>query len=160
MAASDRVLPDLLDRLTSDGTVAGHDSRSSAPVSLRQYQQSVLRDLGWLLNARSTLPEDVAVEFPEIARSVLNFGTRDFCGIAVSSVDLIEVEHELMDAIQCFEPRIIRGSLSVKAVPPSEPAGLNVVAFEIRGEVWAVPFPEQVFIRTELDLETGQYELK
>jgi type VI secretion system protein ImpF len=65
-----------------------------------------------------------------------------------------------MEAIQCFEPRIIRGSLSVKAVPPSEPAGLNVVAFEIRGEVWAVPFPEQVFIRAELDLETGQYELK
>jgi type VI secretion system protein ImpF len=80
--------------------------------------------------------------------------------MAVSSVDIMEVERELMEAIQYFEPRVIRLTLSVKAVPPSGPAGLNVVAFEIRAEVWAVPFPEQVFIRTELDLETGQYELR
>jgi|ERR1700730_11864769 type VI secretion system protein ImpF len=160
MASSDRVLPGLLDRLTSGKASPGQESRSYAQASLRHYQQSVLRDLRWLLNARSSLSEDITADFPEIARSVLNFGTRDFSGMAVSSIDTMEVERELVEAIQYFEPRIIKGTLSVKTAPANGSAGQNVVAFEIRAEIWATPFPEQIFIRTELDLETGQYRLE
>ena len=159
MALSDRVSPSLLDRLTSGLPSPGLESRSYAQASLRHYQQSVLRDLRWLLNARSSLSDDITADFPEVARSVLNFGTRDFSGMAVSSVDIMQVEKQLTEAIQYFEPRIIKGTLSVKTAPASGSSGQNVVAFEIRAEVWATPFPEQVFIRTELDLETGQYHI-
>ena len=157
MPSHDRILPGLLDRLTADPSqdVMGHSA-----AALRKYQESVLRDLRWLLNAKATLADGEAEEFPAVASSVLNYGTRDFCGVCASSVNVGEVERELVEAIQNFEPRIIRRTLTVKAVPPPEKSGLHTVAFEIRAEVWATPFPEQVFIRTELDLETGQYELK
>ena len=157
MAVPDRVLPCLLDRL-----IAGTDpaTRQSSAATLRQYQQSVLRDLSWLLNANATLDEDEATGFPEVSRSVLNYGTRDFCGVTASSINISEVEQELSEAIRLFEPRIIPSTLVVTSVPPAEHSPLNLVTFELRAEVWAVPFPEQVFIRTELDLETGQYQLK
>ncbi len=152
----DYILPCLLDRITAG---AGEGTRSAA-ATLRNYQQSVLRDLHWLLNARSGLDADIAAEFPEVNRSTLNYGTRDFCGVSASSVNVGEVERELGEAIRLFEPRIIPSSLSIKAVASKDKTSLNLVAFEIRAEVWAVPFPEQVFIRTELDLETGQYSLR
>ena len=50
-----------------------------------------------------------------------------------------------------FEPRILRNSLSVKAIMER-----NAVDFEIQGEIWANPIPEQLFIKTKIDLETGQ----
>ncbi|HEY5811409.1 MAG TPA: type VI secretion system baseplate subunit TssE [Terrimicrobiaceae bacterium] len=159
MTTSEQILPGLLDRLSNDSSY-GTEGRSFSATTIRQYHQSVIRDLHWLLNARSTLSEEAKSEFPEVARSVLNFGTRDFSGMAVSSVDSREIERELLEAVQHFEPRILRRTLSVKAVSPSERGGLNVVAFEIRAEVWAVPFPEQVYIRTLLDLETGQYQVQ
>jgi len=159
MPANERILPGLLDRLTAAAPQA-QGARSSAAATLKNYQQSVMRDLGWLLNAKAGLDEDVAKDFPEVGRSVLNFGTRDFCGVTASSVNVGEVERELKEAIQLYEPRIISSTLSVKVVPSREKSGVNLLSFEIRAEVWAVPFPEQVFIRTELDLETGQYLIR
>jgi type VI secretion system protein ImpF len=31
----------------------------------------------------------------------------------------------------------------------------NVIDFEIRGELWANPVPEQLFVKTNIDIETG-----
>ena len=33
------------------------------------------------------------------------------------------------------------------------------IRFEIRGDLWTQPIPESLFIKTEIDLETGQCEL-
>src|SRR4051812_42436162 len=112
MPSNDRVLPCLLDRLTAG---KGTGETGTHPMgTMRNYQQSVLRDLHWLLNANCTLPEDEAEDFPEVANSVVNFGTRDFCGVCASSLNIREVERELIEIIQNFEPRIIRRTLSVK----------------------------------------------
>jgi type VI secretion system protein ImpF len=35
----------------------------------------------------------------------------------------------------------------------------NVVSFELYGELWANPIPEKLFIKTKIDLETGQCNL-
>ena len=33
----------------------------------------------------------------------------------------------------------------------------NGIGIEIRGDLWAYPVPEQLLIRTEIDLDTGKY---
>ena len=35
----------------------------------------------------------------------------------------------------------------------------NLLQFELRGELWSMPFPIELLIRSELDLETGQMTL-
>jgi type VI secretion system protein ImpF len=152
----ERIQPCLLDRLTDENPEAVKESRNERVISVKRYREGVLRDLIWLLNAKAHTDRDGLDEFPEAARSVLNFGTRDLCGLISSSLDLRTMEQEIAEAMRRLEPRINPGSLAVTAVSGSQKFA-NGIAVEIRGDLWAYPVPEQLYIRTEIDLDTGKY---
>lgn len=152
----ERIQPCLLDRLTDENPEALKESRNERVISVKRYREGVLRDLIWLLNAKAHTERDGLDEFPEAARSVLNFGTRDLCGLISSSLDLGTLEQEIADAMRRLEPRINPGSLVVTAVSGSQKFA-NGIAIEIRGDLWAYPVPEQLYVRTEIDLDTGKY---
>ena len=152
----ERIQPCLLDRLTDENPEAVKESRNERVISVKRYREGVLRDLIWLLNAKAHTDRDGLDEFPEVARSVLNFGTRDLCGLISSSLDLGTLEQEIAEAMRRLEPRINPGSLAVTAVSGSQKFA-NGIAVEIRGDLWAYPVPEQLYIRTEIDLDTGKY---
>jgi type VI secretion system protein ImpF len=152
----ERIQPCLLDRLTDENPEAVKESRNERVISVKRYREGVLRDLIWLLNAKAHTDRDGLDEFPEAARSVLNFGTRDLCGLISSSLDLRTLEEEIADAMRRLEPRINPGSLVVTAVSGSQKFA-NGIAIEIRGDLWAYPVPEQLYVRTEIDLDTGKY---
>ena len=152
----ERIQPCLLDRLTDENPEAVKESRNERVISVKRYREGVLRDLIWLLNAKAHTERDGLDEFPEVARSVLNFGTRDLCGLISSSLDLGTLEQEIAEAMRRLEPRINPGSLAVTAVSGSQKFA-NGIAIEIRGDLWAYPVPEQLYIRTEIDLDTGKY---
>ncbi|KPK76879.1 MAG: type VI secretion system lysozyme [Phycisphaerae bacterium SM23_30] len=155
-----RLQPCLLDRLTDDKPEAQQESREQRVISMRRYRNGVLRDLEWLLNSGSyTLVEDLD-EFAEVVKSVLNYGVPDLCGLTFSGISIPELERALLEAIQFFEPRILPQSLSVHVMADSQAAVGNAVDFEIKGELWAEPMPDQIFVRTEIDLETGHWELE
>ena len=154
----ERIQPCLLDRLTDENPDAVKESRNERVISVKRYREGVLRDLIWLLNAKAHTDRDGLDEFPEVARSVLNFGTRDLCGLISSSLDLGTLGEEIAEAMRRLEPRINPGSLVVTAVSGSQKFA-NGIAIEIRGDLWAYPVPEQLYIRTEIDLDTGKYTL-
>ncbi len=150
----EKLQPCLLDRLTDDEPGNREESRNQRVISLQRYRRGVLRDLEWLFNSSAHLPGEGGErwkleDYPEAYRSVLNYGTRQLSGLLAP--DMPDLEAELARAIQFFEPRILPHSLVVKAVQERQ-----TIAFEIRGEIWANPMPEQLFIKTRLDLETGQ----
>jgi type VI secretion system protein ImpF len=150
----EKLQPCLLDRLTDDEPKTQQESRNQRIISLSRYRRGVLRDMEWLLNASAHIPEEGGeglrlADFPEARRSVLNFGARQLCGLIAP--DMARLEVELSEAIQLFEPRILKNTLTIKATMER-----NVIALDIRGELWATPIPEQLFIRTRIDTETGQ----
>jgi type VI secretion system protein ImpF len=150
----EKLQPCLLDRLTDDDPGNREESRSQRVVSVQRYRRGVLRDMEWLFNASAHLPNEGGGrfqlrDFPESCRSTINYGTRQLCGLLAPNME--DLESELAAAIQFFEPRILPRSLEVKAFLERQ-----TIAFEIRGEIWANPIPEQLFIRTKIDLETGQ----
>src|SRR5215210_6174674 len=120
---SEKLQPCLLDRLTDEAPESQKESRTARVMSPKQYRGAVLRDLQWLLNANAHLPEEELLEFSEIVRSVLNFGTRDLSGLIASSLELIDLERALTAAIECFEPRIIKNTLKVKGIRDSQKVG-------------------------------------
>lgn len=152
----ERILPCLLDRLTDESPDSRLESRLDRVISVQRYRTGVLRDLAWLLNAKAHLDDEEFSQLDEVKRSVLNYGIRDLCGQETTSLDPVELERDLIAAIQCFEPRIIPETLEVKALDAADRTGPNMLAFEIRGQLWAKPLPEQLYIKTEIDLETGQ----
>ena len=150
----ERIQPCLLDRLTDDDPANSQESRLQRVVPLQRYHRGVLRDLSWLFNCSAHLPEEGKGKFhiddyPEAAQSVINYGTRHLCGLAAP--DMKELERQLTEAVLLFEPRILRQTLSVKATIER-----HLISFEIRGDLWANPVPERLFINTKIDLETGQ----
>jgi len=155
----EKIQPCLVERLTDDDPHSTEEGRASRVVSLQRYKEAVLRDLSWLLNTKKPRAEDGLEALPEVAESVLNYGITDLCGVTTSAIRVAELERALEHALKVFEPRIIRHSLKVRAVEAGDGSAPGSLSFEISGQLWAQPIPEHLFIRTRMDLETGQVEV-
>ena len=154
---AEKRLPCLLDRLIDEAPSQRAEPAIRRTILLQEYRHSVLRDLRWLLNSPRHLPSEALYDYPEVTRSVLNYGTRDLAGMTSSSLDSLKIEGDLRDAILEFEPRIIPESLHVRLVQGSADEGK--IAFEINGQLWAFPHAERVLFRTEMDLESGACDI-
>jgi type VI secretion system protein ImpF len=157
-----RVQPCLFDRLIDLKPDENVESRAERVLSLSRYREGVLRDIQWLLNSSAHLEEEGLDDFPQVSHSVFNFGKRDISGLTASSFDPLALEEEITRAIRLFEPRIDPASVKVRSVAAPEaskrarhPGAYNCLTFEITGELWAHPAPEEFFLRTSLDVETG-----
>lgn len=154
LAARERLQPSLLDRLTDDEPNNTDEPRERRVLSLRTLREGVLRDLAWLLNSTNLLSVIEAAKLPHIASSVLNYGIPDLSGNSVSNLNVSQLERGIRQAIWDFEPRLIRSTVSVKALHGVGTV-LNKVTFEIEADLWAQPYPERLYLKTELDLERG-----
>jgi len=156
----ERLQPSLLDRLTDLNPSDIKESSSQQSMSQSQFKTAVIRDLGWLLNSVAL---DVCLDlekYPEVRRSVLNFGLPDMSGHTSSNVDVRMMESSIKNAIYLFEPRIIRSSLKVRIRSNPDEMSHNSLIFEIAGAVFGQPSPFQVVLKSELDLECGEVQLK
>jgi len=157
--SQDQLQPALLDRLTDDEPGKKLEPRLERVISKRRLREAVLRDLAWLFNTTRLDPNMDAVALPHARRSVINSGLPALSGQTASSIEVPDLERAIRQAILDFEPRILPGSLRVRAL---ETAGLdhhNVIGVEISGQLWAQPLPLELLVRTEIDLETGQVEV-
>lgn len=185
LTAPELLQPCLLDRLTDDEPAKTQESRRERVVSYKRYREGVLRDLEWLLNTEGFLrPQSISYlrqsqrerfgqdeeegvvdlrDYPEAYRSVINYGLKQFWGLSEREKD--RLQDELTDALQMFEPRLLPGSLKIELLNPHEQSGSkenrhlldsHLVTLVIAGELWANPLPEQLNVKTTVDLEVGQ----
>jgi type VI secretion system protein ImpF len=163
MAAVDvrnRLQPALLDRLTDDHPGDRVEAEDHRVMSKAQLRQAVLRDLGALFNAVQPLGRS-ADPYPLLADSVLNYGLPPLSGQLASKLDIGTLEAVIREAIVRFEPRILADTLEVRALEATSALDThNVVEFEIRGHLWSQPVPLEILLRTQLDLEAGQVEVR
>ena len=156
----DRLQPALLDRLCDDEPEKRQETLQFSVISKGRLKRTVLRDINWLLNTTAHHTDNQLDDHPEVKRSVINFGIPVLSGKNFSSVDWIELERGIQEAIAFFEPRILPDTLKVTMIRPTDSLGHhNLLQFELRGELWSIPFPVELLIRSELDLETGQVML-
>ncbi len=158
LTTRERLQPSLLDRLTDDAPgKKGEESRQQRVLSLRRLRDCVIRDLTWLLNSGSLSTVEDLSDYPLVESSVLNYGMPELSGVTVSGLNKHEVERLVRQAIMRFEPRILPNTVKVRAVVSGQTAERNALTFEIAGELWAEPMPERLFLKTQVDLETGSY---
>jgi len=157
LAPRERLQPSLLDRLSDDEPGSAVESRERRVLSLRTLREGVLRDLAWLLNSTNLLSVLDAGKLPHVANSVVNYGVPDISGIPVSGLNLNQLERGIRQAIWDFEPRLIRAS--VKVAQAAAEVGYNKMIFEIEADLWAQPYPERLYLKTELDLDRASVVL-
>lgn len=152
-----RVFPCLLDRLKAE---PGAGTGKSASASLSEYRESVQRDLSWLMNSACKPPDSPIYDYGEAETSVVNYGVRSAVGALASHARELEIERWVADAIRRFEPRLDQVTVDLVLVDDDSERNRHRVALEIRGRLWARPAPESLYIRTELDLESGSCTLE
>jgi type VI secretion system protein ImpF len=158
--ARNRLQPALLDRLTDDNRGDHVEAEDHRVMSKAQLRQAVLRDLGALFNAVQPLGA-AADGHPIVSDSVLNFGLPPLSGQLASKLDVGVVEAAIRQAIVRFEPRILPETLQVRALEATTVLDThNVIEFEIRGHLWSQPVPLEILLRTQLDLEAGQVQVR
>jgi len=155
LSQRERLQPSLLDRLTDDEPERKEESRERRVLSLQKLREGVVRDLSWLLNTPHLAASVDLSEVPEVEKSTLNYGMPDFTGQTASTVDLATVEKLIRQAIVQFEPRILADSVRVRARANQDQLNHNAITFDVEGELWALPLPVRLYLRTDVDLEVG-----
>lgn len=159
LTPQERLQPSLLDRLTDDEPEQRQEARDKRILGLRQLRESVRRDLAWLFNTVHLATVQALDNYPEVERSVLNYGVPELSGLTVSNIPKIDLERQIRQAIILFEPRILTDTLEVHLFVDEEEMSHQALAFEISGDLWARPLPEQLYLKTEIDLELGDVKV-
>jgi len=158
-AISERLQPSLLDRLTDSEPQAKSESRDDRVIDLRELRLIIERDLSWLLNTNNNASLIDAERFPNVHESVLNYGLREVAGDYSTLDRAEEIRKSILRAIERFEPRIHKGSVDV-ALCAGEKNQETVISFDIRADMWAQPLPLELYLRSEVDVTTGELKLE
>ncbi len=140
--------------------------RRGVVVSGRVLREAVRRDIEALFNCErfecSPMLSDMEKEhrrddppglegFPEVRRSVVNYGVPSFSGRSSRDFDRDELAREIRTILGRFEPRLEKGTTVVK-VTLADKAGVRI---EIDGVLIMTPTPERLRLRTTINLENG-----
>ena len=155
LTTQERLQPSLLDRLTDDEPGKHDESRDKRVITANRLRECVTRDIAWLLNCVNLGADEALADYPEVARSVLNFGIPDLTGTALAGVDAATLQRQLRAALLAFEPRLTASTLRVTVNTDSTRMDRQSLVFNIESDMWAQPIPLRLYLKTEVDLETG-----
>jgi type VI secretion system protein ImpF len=110
----------------------------------------------FLLTDRESLdhesPASQLADFPEIRRSVLNYGVPSFSGRSGTDFDKDDLARDIKAVLNTFEPRLKKESVRVR-VHTSDKIGLRI---DIDGVLLLSPVPERLRLSTSIDLDSGR----
>lgn len=150
----ERLQPSLLDRLTDNAPESRREGFDQQTLTFPQLRQAVMRDIAWLLNTTNLATTDDLAGLPLVTKSAVNFGVPGLTGLVGTSSRLSKLESGIAEAIRAFEPRIRPETLVVRLREGDADQPNPAIVFEIEGELWAQPVPEQLFLETSIELET------
>lgn len=133
------------------------ESGDQKSVSMRRLREYVCRDLAALLNCGSL---DISLDltaYPQVQRSVLNFGMPSLAGRTARTVDPQQIAARIETAIAQFEPRLSR--LRVTPEMGEDGGEAHVLAFRIEAELWGQPVPQHLVLRTSIDVDSGNVSI-
>ncbi|WP_375175986.1 type VI secretion system baseplate subunit TssE [Pseudooceanicola sp.] len=156
---SERLQPSLLDRLTDNAPTEKTERPEDRVIDIRHLREIIQRDLSWLLNTSDNTNLIDRERFPNATASVLNYGIREVAG-DYSTVERAQmIRRAIHEAIRIFEPRIHPGSIDVQ-LRQGQGNRSTIVSFDIRADMWAQPMPMELYLRSEVDVTTGELALE
>lgn len=159
LTTQERLQPSLLDRLTDDEPAKAEESREKRVISASRLRDCITRDMSWLLNCVNLEASADLDDYPDVCTSVLNYGIPDLTGTALSGVNAASLQRQIRDAILAFEPRLTPGTLHVTVETDAKRMDRQSLVFSIESEMWAQPIPLNLYLKTEVDLETGKFNV-
>lgn len=119
---------------SGERVIAGRRSLGRNAVTEGELQVAVSQDLETLMNTTNLDSTIDLSDYPEVGRSVLNFGFPDIVHRTVEETSLREVGGEIEAAIRVYEPRLVAGSVSVSQEDRADTLDLKV-RFRVRASL-------------------------
>lgn len=160
---TERLQPSLLDRLTDENPGDLKETRDSRVIDLRRLREIIQRDLSWLLNTFDNSSMVDPAVYPNVSNSVLTYGVQEVAGEYSTAERALRIRDSIHKAITKFEPRVIGGSLAVllREKPGADKGGgSHTVFFDIAADMWAQPLPMELYLRSQVDVTTGELKLE
>jgi type VI secretion system protein ImpF len=145
-----------IDRRDESGerVIAGRRHAARAAISETSLRREVNRDLEVLMNTialGSTL--DLAA-YPDVARSILNFGLPDVTHRTIDEHRTGELTDEIAQALAAYEPRLAAGTLRVRRDDKLDGAELKV-RFIVQADLICDPVDVPVEFVADVEIDTG-----
>ena len=156
---TERLQPSILDRLTDDEPKNTSENAGSRVIDIRRLREIIQRDLSWLLNTSNLASQIDAERYPNVVKSVVNYGVPDTTGDYSTISRAEDVRDAIRAAIELFEPRILEGSLNVIS-RTQDVDRESLIAFDIMADMWAEPVPTELYLRSQFDTTTGHVTLE
>jgi len=158
LTLSERLQPSLLDRLTDDAPDRRTEGRDARVIDMRRLREILQRDLSWLLNTYDNRNLVDETRHPHAAVSTLNYGVREVAGEYSTALRAREIRGAIARAVERFEPRLRPETLQVE-IRGEDLGPQTVISFDIRAEMWAQPMPMELYLRSAVDITTGEVRL-
>lgn len=159
LTTQERLQPSLLDRLRDDEPHVAEESREKRVMTATRLREYVVRDLGWLFNCTRHWSLEELAGLPYVEASVLDYGIPDLTGAAIEGMDIEMLSQRIRAAIVTFEPRLDPASLHVEVQADTSRMDRLTLSFSIESTMWAQPMPLNLYLKTEVDLETARFSV-
>lgn len=141
---------------------------TNVTVSVRVLRDAVRRDIEALFNteryesrpllteAEAEMSDDTVLDladFPEVRRSVVNFGVPSFSGRSSRDFDRDELAREIRGVLATFEPRLKHGETKVEVTLNDKAGGVRI---DIDAVLMTTPVAERMRMRTTINLDNGR----
>lgn len=138
-------------------TAAARRQSTRASLTEPELRRQVQRDLEALMNAVAMESTVDLTGFPEVRRSILNFGCPDISTRTIDEARIEEVREEIAAAVRCFEPRLIRDTVKVtREAVEDDDLRLRYV---VRADLACMPFAVPVQFVADVELDSGSVTL-
>lgn len=125
-------------------------------VTPAQFRNDLLSDLNQLLRTTRLAVRPLGTRYPELKRSIYNYGLPDRASFGYSATDQARLADELELALRVFEPRLQR--ITVEAVEVQ--ADQSEAVFRISAQLRVPPRPEAVRMAATLPVHSKVFTVK
>jgi len=152
-----KLRPSVLDRLFDNEPHNQTERDLDDHQLLKQLRTSIRRDLESLLNTRFHISEP-GDEFPELEKSLLNYGLPDLATVNIIDIDKrLEFTRALEKTLRYFEPRF--KSVKVSFLDRADNTD-RTLRFRIDAVIYADPLPESVVFDSIFESVTRTVNVK
>lgn len=128
-----------------------------SPINERELKVEVERDVNALMNHVALESTIDLQDFPQIRKSVLNFGFPDIAHRSLDELEASDLDGEIVAVLRQYEPRLVAGTVRVARDASVDPGTLEV-RYLVDGHLLCQPLNVPIEFVAKFDVASGKIQ--
>jgi type VI secretion system protein ImpF len=145
---------DLRDKM-GDRVIAARRSAARLAITEAVLRKEVARDLEQLMNSIAMESTQDLAAFPDVRRSILNYGVPDMAHRSLDEGSVGDVAQEIEEALGRYEPRLVRSTIKAYRDESADKVAL-CLRFVVHADLLCNPINVPVEFIADVDYDSGK----